>query len=129
MDEIRKDDVLIVSELSRLGRSMLECMEILSIASDAGFQVHAIKGSWRLDETIESRLDRYCPEIEAVLADGSTQKLIAKHKNATPANLSNWMKKIGIRKPELLILRRNRCQCALRTSYVLFMGNRRRISG
>jgi hypothetical protein len=27
------DDNLIVSELSRLGRSMLECMEILSIAT------------------------------------------------------------------------------------------------
>ena len=44
------------SELSRLGRSMLECMEILSIASAAGIRVYAIKGAWRLDETIQSRI-------------------------------------------------------------------------
>ena len=44
LDELRAGDALIVSKLSRLGRSMLECMEILSIASDAGIRVHAIKG-------------------------------------------------------------------------------------
>ena len=47
-------DVLVVSELSRLGRLMLECMKILSIAANADIRVYAIKGSWRLDETIQS---------------------------------------------------------------------------
>ena len=144
LDELRKGDALIVSELSRLGRSMLECMEILSIASDAGIRVYAIKGSWRLDETIQSRiiamafsmaaeierdlisartkealrarkasglplgrpkgpgrskLDPFRPEIEALLANGSTQRFIAKRYSTTPANLSNWMRKNGISKP------------------------------
>ena len=36
---------------------MLECMEILSIASDAGIPVHAIKESWGLDEAIRSRIN------------------------------------------------------------------------
>ena len=35
---------------------MLECMEILSITSDAGIRIYAIKGFWRLDETIQSRI-------------------------------------------------------------------------
>ena len=132
------------SELSRLGRSMLECMEILSIASTAGIRVYAIKGAWRLDEIIQSRiiamafsmaaeierdlisarttealrarkaaglplgrpkgpgkskLDPFRPEIEALLANGSTQKFIAKRYNTTPANRSNWIRKNGIRKP------------------------------
>ena len=43
-------DVLIVSEFSRLGRSMLECMEILSIAAEQKIRVFALKGNWRLDE-------------------------------------------------------------------------------
>jgi DNA invertase Pin-like site-specific DNA recombinase len=34
IQDAQKDDVLIVSELSRLGRSMLEIMEILSIATE-----------------------------------------------------------------------------------------------
>ncbi|MCY3874411.1 MAG: recombinase family protein [Rhodobacteraceae bacterium] len=113
--------------------------------SDAGIRVYAIKGSWRLNETIQSKiiamafsmaaeierdlisartkealrarkvsglplgrpkgpgkskLKPFRPEIEALLANGSTQKFIAKRYNTTPANLSNWMKKNGIKKPE-----------------------------
>ena len=47
----------------------------------------------------KSKLDQFRPEIEALLANGSTQKFVAKRYNTTPGNLSNWMKKNGIRKP------------------------------
>ena len=56
LSELDEGDTLIVSELSRLGRSMLECMEILSIALAAGIRVYAIKGAWRLDETLQSKI-------------------------------------------------------------------------
>ena len=36
IEDFKKGDTLIVSELSRLGRSMLECMEILSVAVEKG---------------------------------------------------------------------------------------------
>jgi DNA invertase Pin-like site-specific DNA recombinase len=49
-------DNIIVSELSRLGRSMLECMEILSIAAQKGVNVYAVKGNWRLDSSIQSKI-------------------------------------------------------------------------
>ncbi|MDE0524485.1 MAG: recombinase family protein [Boseongicola sp.] len=146
LEELREGDVFVVSELSRLGRSMLECMEILSTAANAGIKVYAIKGSWRLDETIQSRiiamafsvaaeiecdllsartrealrarkaagkplgrpkgpgkrkLDPFRPEIEALLANGSTQKFIAKRYNTAPGNLANWMKMNGARKPRV----------------------------
>ena len=48
IDDAKKDDVLIVSELSRLGRSMLEIMEILSIASQKQMKIYAVKGNWNL---------------------------------------------------------------------------------
>lgn len=54
--DAKKDDSLIVSELSRLGRSMLECMEILSLASQKGLQIFAVKGNWHLDGTIQSKI-------------------------------------------------------------------------
>jgi DNA invertase Pin-like site-specific DNA recombinase len=41
--EFQKGGTLIVSELSRLGRSMLECMEILSVAVEKGVRVYAVK--------------------------------------------------------------------------------------
>ncbi len=144
LETLTDKDNLIVSELSRLGRSMLECMEILSIATQKGICIHALKGNWRLDDTIQSKiiamafsmaaeiehdlissrtkealrarkaagkplgrpkgpgkskLDKYRPEIEALLSNGSTQKFIAKRYNTTPANLSNWIKKHDIKRP------------------------------
>ena len=49
----------------------------------------------------KSKLDKHRPEIEALLANGSTQKFIAKRYNSSPANLANWLKKRGIKKPKL----------------------------
>ncbi len=49
-------DTLIVSELSRLGRSMLECMEILAVAVEKGVRIYAVKGNWTLDSSIQSKI-------------------------------------------------------------------------
>ena len=49
IDTLQKGDSLIVSELSRLGRSMLDIMEILSIAKQKGINVYAVKGNWTLN--------------------------------------------------------------------------------
>ena len=141
LNYLNKNDNIIVSELSRLGRSMLECMEILSIATEKGICIYAVKGNWQLDQSIQSKiiamafsmaseiehelisqrtkealkikkangfklgrpkgpgkskLDKYQPEIEALLANGSTQKFIAERYKTTPANLYNWLKKRGL---------------------------------
>jgi len=56
VETLQAKDTLIVSELSRLGRSMLECMEILSIALQKGIRVYAVKGNWRLDQSIQSKI-------------------------------------------------------------------------
>lgn len=142
LEAAQEGDTLIVSELSRLGRSMLECMKILSIASQKGINIYTVKGNWQLDNTIQSKiiamafsmaaeierdlisqrtkealaakkkagvklgrprgvgkskLDPYRPEIEALLANGSTQKFIAQRYRTTEANLSRWLKKHGSR--------------------------------
>jgi len=54
LDSLQAKDILVVSELSRLGRSMLECREILSIAAQKDVNVYAVKGAWRLDQSIQS---------------------------------------------------------------------------
>ena len=56
IEQFIKGDTLIVSELSRLGRSMLECMEILSVAVEKGVRVYAVKGNWSLDSSIQSKI-------------------------------------------------------------------------
>lgn len=75
-----KADNLIVSELSRLGRSMLECMEILSICSERGINVYAIKGNWNLDNTIQSKIIAMAfsmaAEIERELLSSRTKEAL-----------------------------------------------------
>ncbi len=56
IDEIGEGDRLIVPEMSRLGRSMLEIMEILSIAKEKGISVYAVKGNWELNGSIQSKV-------------------------------------------------------------------------
>jgi DNA invertase Pin-like site-specific DNA recombinase len=136
---------LIVSELARLGQSMLECMEILSIASQKGIHIDTVKGNRRLDGSIQSKimamafsmaaeierdlvsqrtrealaahrqagktlgrprgvgtskLDKYRPEIEALLKNGATQKFIAKRYGTSEVSLSRWLKKHRLRGQE-----------------------------
>jgi len=51
-----KGDHLIVPELSRLGRSMLEIMEILSVATQKEINFYIVKGNRKLDDSIESKV-------------------------------------------------------------------------
>lgn len=49
-------DSVLLSEFSRLGRSMLECMEIIAIATQKGIKIYTVKGGWQLDDTIQSKV-------------------------------------------------------------------------
>lgn len=86
LSESQAGDTIIVSELSRLGRSMLECMEILSIASQKGINIYAIKGSWQLDNSIQSKLVAMCfamaAEIERDLISKRTKEALMARKAA-----------------------------------------------
>lgn len=56
IEDLQSGDNLIVSELSRIGRSMLEIMQVLSLALEKGINVYAIKGNWQLDNSIQSKI-------------------------------------------------------------------------
>jgi len=56
IDDLDKGDRLIVPEFSRLGRSMLEIMEMLSILKDKEVNVYAIKGDWELNGSLQSKI-------------------------------------------------------------------------
>ena len=56
MDDLVEGDNLVVSEISRLGRSMLEIMEILAIATDRKIRVYAVKGGWELSDNMQSKI-------------------------------------------------------------------------
>jgi DNA invertase Pin-like site-specific DNA recombinase len=89
LDAAHEGDTIIVSELSRLGRSMLECMEILSIATQKGIRVYAVKGNWQLDGSIQSKIIAMAfsmaAEIERDLISKRTKEaLLAKKQRGIP---------------------------------------------
>lgn len=86
MNELSSGDNLIVSELSRLGRSMLQCMEILSVASEKGIHIYSVKGNWQLDESIQSKVlamaFTMAAEIERDLISQRTKEALAARKRS-----------------------------------------------
>ena len=56
IDTLGKNDRIIVPELSRLGRSMLEIMEILAIAKEKEIAIYDIKNGWNLNGSIQSKV-------------------------------------------------------------------------
>ena len=146
LEDLKQDDNLIISEFSRLGRSMLEIMEVLSISTEKGINIYSVKGNWQLNDSIQSKiiamvfsmaaeieremiskrtreglrarkaagmklgrpkgpgkskLDPFRSEIEALTANGSTQRFVANRYNTTEANLSRWMKRHKIKRGSL----------------------------
>jgi DNA invertase Pin-like site-specific DNA recombinase len=53
---LQSGDTIIVSELSRLGRSTLQILEIMKVAREKDVAVHAVKGGWSLNGSMESKI-------------------------------------------------------------------------
>ncbi|WP_312297879.1 recombinase family protein [Chryseobacterium sp.] len=56
IENLQKGDTILLNEFSRLGRSMLECMEIISIATQKEINIYTVKGNWQLDNTTQSKV-------------------------------------------------------------------------
>jgi len=84
IDGLKSGDSLVVSELSRLGRSMLEIMEILSICTNMGLKVYAAKGDWSLNGTLQDKIlaavFAIAAEIERDLISRRTKEALATKK-------------------------------------------------
>lgn len=85
IDNLSEGDNLIVSEFSRLGRSMLECIEIITICLDRKINIFAVKGHWRLDNSIQSKIMAMmfsiASEIERDLISKRTSEALRARKN------------------------------------------------
>jgi DNA invertase Pin-like site-specific DNA recombinase len=86
IDNLDEGDRLIVPELSRLGRSMLEIMEILSVAKEKGVHIYDIKGNWELNGSIQSKVMAMvfsmAAEIERDLISSRTKEALRARKAA-----------------------------------------------
>ena len=82
--KLQKQDNLIVSELSRLGRSMLEIMELLSILLRQKINIYVVKGEYELKDNIHSKVLTFAfslaSEIERELISQRTKEALKKAK-------------------------------------------------
>ena len=82
--QLQKRDNLIVAELSRLGRSMLEIMELLNLLLQKGINIYVVKGNYELKDDIQSKVLAFAfslaSEIERELISQRTKEALAKRK-------------------------------------------------
>ena len=82
---LKPGDFLIVSELSRLGRSMLEVMELLSILLSRKVRVISVKEGFNLDDGIQSKVLAFAftlaAEIERQLISQRTKEALSRKKS------------------------------------------------
>lgn len=82
--KLNKDDVLVCSEISRLGRNLFQIMMILNICMQKGIQVWTIKDNYRLGMDIQSKVLAFAfgllAEIERDLISQRTKEALARLK-------------------------------------------------
>ncbi len=76
-----KGDLLVCTELSRLGRNMLMIMGILNICASKGVSIHTIKDNFDLSDNINSKIIAFAfalsAEIERNLISQRTKEALA----------------------------------------------------
>lgn len=82
LKRIKKDDLIICAELSRLGRNLFMIMEILNICMSKECKVWTIKDGYRLGDDIQSKVLAFAfglsAEIERNLISQRTKEALAR---------------------------------------------------
>jgi len=85
LEHVKKDDLIICAELSRLGRNLFMIMEILNICMTKECKVWTIKDNYRLGDDIQSKVLAFAfglsAEIERNLISQRTKEALARKKS------------------------------------------------
>lgn len=85
LKQLKENDILIVSELSRLGRNLMEVMSILHNCMKMNIRVYAIKEGYELGDNINSKVLAFAfglsAEIERNLISQRTKEALSRLKS------------------------------------------------
>lgn len=85
LSKMKKGDILVVSELSRLGRNLMQIMSILHYCMEHDIKVNAIKEHYELGNNINSKVLAFAfglsAEIERTLISQRTKEALARRKS------------------------------------------------
>ena len=86
LKKMKRNDVLICTELSRLGRNMMMVMSILNTCSQKGIRLYSIKDNFQLSDDLNSKIIAFAfslaAEIERNLISQRTKEALAAKKKA-----------------------------------------------
>lgn len=91
LKKLKRDDILISCEISRLGRSLLEVMRILETCMNKGVKVWTIKENYRLGDDIQSKVMAFAFGLAAEIE----RNLISQRTRASLNNIRATGKKLG----------------------------------
>jgi DNA invertase Pin-like site-specific DNA recombinase len=113
LKKMKRDDILICSELSRLGRNLLMIMGILNECMNRDIQVWTIKDNYRLGSDINSKVLAFAfglsAEIERNLISQRTKEALARKRAegvilGRPKGSKSKIKKLTGKEAEIKIL-------------------------
>ena len=82
LKQMKQGDILIVSEISRLGRNMMQIMSILHFCMESNISVYAVKEHYELGNNINSKVLAFAfglsAEIERNLISQRTKEALAR---------------------------------------------------
>lgn len=85
LEKAKKGDLIVASEISRLGRSALQVLEIMEMAAQKGVAVHIAKNNMVLDGSMQSTITAtilgLAAQIEREFISARTKEALAKRKS------------------------------------------------
>lgn len=115
---IQKDDVIICSELSRLGRSMFMIMSILNRLMEMNVKVYTVKEGYKLGQDLQSKVLAFAFSISAeiernLIAERTTEALKRRKAEGKtlgrPKGRKNKAYKLSSKKDEILKFMEDGC--------------------
>ncbi|MBQ7773937.1 MAG: master DNA invertase Mpi family serine-type recombinase [Bacteroidales bacterium] len=115
---LHKDDILISSEISRLGRNLMMIMSILNVCMQKGIQVWTIKDNYRLGNDINSKVLAFAfglsAEIERNLISQRTKEALERKRKegvvlGRPKGRKSSRTKLSGKKDEIYAMLKNGC--------------------
>lgn len=84
LNKLKADDILIISEISRMGRNLMQIMSVLHLCMEKKAKVYAIKEGYELGDNINSKVLAFAfglsAEIERNLISQRTKEALARLK-------------------------------------------------
>jgi DNA invertase Pin-like site-specific DNA recombinase len=123
LNKCNKDDVIITSELSRIGRKIKDIFEFCSVITEKGVKLYMTKTDFKVDDSVQSQVMIFAyslsAQIERELISERTKTALQKRKQeGLPVGRKKGYSKLNFYKDEVIELLNNKIpKCKIAEKY------------